>query len=116
MNTPLTNTLCRHIVIVLVSIISFTSSNAQTETLSHGSFIINMGTTNPNIIANGLKPYGLVYDLMRNYKVPVKCVINQTKLKDGADFTYCSVQYKGGTFIIPAEFRTAAVNSHISFW
>jgi Bacterial Ig domain/Secretion system C-terminal sorting domain/Bacterial cadherin-like domain len=89
---------------------------AQTETLASGSFIINMGATNPNTIANGLKPYGLVYDLMRTHKVPVKWVISQTKLKDGADFTYNGIQYKGGTFIIPAEFRTAAVNSRISFW
>lgn len=96
-------------------IISY-QATAQNETLSTGSFIINMGATNPNTIANGLKPYGLIYDLIRNYKVPVKWVISQTKLKDGTDFTYNGVQYKGGTFIIPAEFRTAAVNSRISFW
>lgn len=90
--------------------------NAQTETLSSGSFIINMGATNPNTIVNGLKPYGLMYDLMRNHKVPIKWVIGQTKLKDGADFSYNGVLYKGGTFIVPAEFRTAAVNSRISFW
>ncbi|MEI8048090.1 MAG: SprB repeat-containing protein [Bacteroidota bacterium] len=38
------------------------------------------------------------------------------KLKDGTDFTYNSVAYKGGTFIIPAAFRTAAVNSKILSW
>jgi hypothetical protein len=89
---------------------------SQTETLANGAFIINMGATNPNTIANGLKPYGLLYDVIKNYKVPVKWVINQAKIKDGADFTYNAVQYKGGTFIIPAEFRTAAVNSRISVW
>jgi hypothetical protein len=116
MNTPLTNTLYRYIVFVLVSIIIFTSAKAQTETLAPGSFIINMGATNPNTIANGLKPYGLVYDLVRNFSVPVKWVISQTKLKDGIDFTYNGVHYKGGTFITPAEFRSAAVNSRITFW
>jgi hypothetical protein len=102
--------------LVLSILLSANKGFAQTETLAPGSFIINMGATNPNTIANGLKPYGLVYDLMRTHKVPVKWVISQTKLKDGADFTYNAVQYKGGTFIIPAEFRTAAVNSRISFW
>ena len=90
--------------------------SAQTETLSTGSFIINMGATNPNTIANGLKPYGLVYDLLRNYYVPIKWVINQTKVKDGVDFIYNGVQYKGGTFIIPAEYRTATVNNRITYW
>jgi Bacterial Ig domain/Secretion system C-terminal sorting domain/Bacterial cadherin-like domain len=116
MNTPTLNTLYRYIVFVLVSLFTFTVVKAQTETLTPGSFIINMGATNPNTISNGLKPYGLIYDVMRNYKVPVKWVIGQTKIKDGADFTYNAVQYKGGTFIIPAEFRTAAVNARISFW
>src|SRR5437762_2030412 len=89
---------------------------AQSETFTAGSFIINMGATNPNTIANGLKPYGLMYDLIRNYNVPIKWVINQTKVKDGIDFTYNGVQYKGGTFIIPAEYRSAAVNSRITYW
>jgi hypothetical protein len=90
--------------------------NAQTEILSTGSFIINMGATNPNTIANGLRPYGLIYDLMKNYNVPVKWVISQTKAKDGVDFTYNGVQYSGGTFIVPAGFRSAAVNGRIIFW
>ena len=32
-------------------------------------------------IANGLKPYGLIYDLLKNYKVPVKWIINPSKSK-----------------------------------
>jgi Bacterial Ig domain/Secretion system C-terminal sorting domain len=106
----------KNFLLLAILYFSIISAQAQIETLSTGSFIINMGATNPNTIANGLKPYGLVYDLMRNHKVPVKWVINQTKLKDGADFTYNGVQYKGGTFIIPAEFRTAAVNARITSW
>jgi hypothetical protein len=89
---------------------------AQTETFSTGSFIINMGATNPNTIANGLKPYGMIYDLMKNNKVPIKWVISSTKVKDGADFTYNGVDYKGGTFIIAAEQRNAAVNAKITSW
>ena len=88
---------------------------AQVETLSTGSFIVNMGAT-PQTIANGLKPYGLVYDLVRNYSVPVRWVIAAGKVKDGVDFSYNGTQFKGGTFIIPAEYRTTAVNSRITYW
>jgi hypothetical protein len=88
---------------------------AQQETIQSGSFIINMGVT-PQTVANGLKPYGLVYDLVKNYKIPVKWVINTGKSKDGIDFTHNGVNYRGGTFIVPFEYRTPAVNSVISSW
>lgn len=87
----------------------------QTETLASGSFIVNMGV-NPQTTSNGLKPYGLIYDLTKNYQVPVKWVIDPNKAKDGADFSFNGVTYRGGTFIIPAEFRTAAVEGRISYW
>ncbi len=103
-------------VIAVSALFHTTILQAQSETLSTGAFIVNMGATNPNTIANGLKPYGLVYDLVRNYHVPVRWVISQTKIKDGPDFTYNGVAYKGGTFIIPAEYRTAAVNNRILYW
>ncbi len=89
---------------------------AQNETFNTGSFIINMGATNPGTMANSIKPYGLIYDLIRNYNVPVKMIINPSKSKDGVDFIYNAVQYKGGTFIIKAEYRSAAVNNRITFW
>jgi hypothetical protein len=85
------------------------------ETLSAGSFIVNMGIV-PQTYANGMKPYGLVYDLVRNYFVPVKWVIEPSKVKDGTDFTYNAVAYKGGPFIIPAEFISAAVAARITYW
>lgn len=87
----------------------------QSETLTSGSFIVNMGIS-PQTANNALKPYGLIYDLTKNYQVPVKWVIDPSKAKDGPDFTFNGVTYRGGTFIIPAEFRTAAVNSRISYW
>ncbi len=89
--------------------------SAATETLTTGSFIVNMGVV-PQTTGNGLKPYGMLYDLMKNYGVPIKWVISQSKAKDGTDFTYNSVNYKGGTFIIPYEFRTSTVNSRITYW
>jgi hypothetical protein len=91
------------------------SAKATTDTLRSGSFIINMGVI-PQTIGNGLKPYGLVYNLVKNHNVLVKWVINGAKSKDGIDFTHNGVQYRGGTFIIPFEFRTPAVNAVISAW
>ena len=102
--------LCQVLILVVLSL----KVNAQTnETLSTGSYIINMGVI-PQTDNNGLKPYGLIYDLLKNNSVPIKWVISQTKVKDGADFVYNGTEYKGGTFIIPAEYRTAAVNSKIT--
>src|SRR4051794_35997824 len=50
---------------------------AGNETLATGSFIIDMGKT-PQTYANGLKPYGMIYEIINTYKVPVKWVINQS--------------------------------------
>ena len=95
---------------------ALSTMSAQTsETLATGSFIVNMGVI-PQTIGNGLKPYGMVYDLVRNHEVPVKWVINTSKAKDGIDFSHGGTDYKGGTFIIPAEYRTAAVNARITYW
>lgn len=74
-----------------------------------------MGIT-PQTVANGLKPYGLIYDLMINYKVPVIWVIEPTKSKDGTDFTYGATSYKGGTFIVPSEYINSTVTSRITYW
>lgn len=88
---------------------------AATETLPAGSFIINMGVS-PQTVGNGLKPYGLIYTLLKTYKVQVKWVINPSKSKDGVDFIHNGVQYKGGTFIIEAGLRNTTIDSVISSW
>lgn len=88
---------------------------AGNEPISSGSFVINMGIT-PQTVNNGLRPYGMVYDLVQNFKVPIKWVINSSKVKDGVDFTHNGIDYKGGPFVILAEFRTAAVNARIAYW
>ncbi|MBK9461013.1 MAG: tandem-95 repeat protein [Sphingobacteriales bacterium] len=88
---------------------------AATETVPVGSFIVNMGVV-PQTVANGLKPYGMLHQLLREQNVPIKWVINPTKSKDGVDFTYNGTAFKGGPFIIYANYRTPAVNAIIASW
>ena len=88
---------------------------AQNTTIAAGSYIIDMGVT-PQTIANGLKPYGLVYELLKTHSVPVEWIINPTKAKDGVDLNYNAKDYKGGPFVIEAAYRTAAVNTSITNW
>jgi hypothetical protein len=90
-------------------------SVAQTETIPTGSFIINMGVT-PQTVNNGLKPYGLLYELFNVHRIPVTWSINPAKLKDGIDFSHNGIDYRGGPFIIRAEYRTPAVNATIATW
>ncbi|MBL7818514.1 MAG: SprB repeat-containing protein [Saprospiraceae bacterium] len=89
--------------------------SAANETLSAGAFIVNMGIV-PQTTGNALKPYGMIYDLVVNYKVPIKWVINTTKAKDGTDFTYAGTDFKGGPFIIEAVYRSTSVNARITYW
>ena len=88
---------------------------AGTETLTSGAFIINMGII-PQTYANGLKPYGMIYDLIVNYNIPIKWVINQSKSRDGVDFTYNAVNYSGGPFIIEYENISATIAARITYW
>ncbi len=88
---------------------------STTETIDSGSFIVNMGIV-PQTVGNALVPYGMVYDLIKNYNTPVKWIINDSKAKDGTDFTYNAVAYKGGPFIIPAAFITSTIKTRITFW
>jgi hypothetical protein len=98
-------------IIIMVSVRSF----AVTDTIRTGSFLINMGVT-PQTIANGLKPYGLVYVLLKNFQVPIKWAINPSKAKDGIDFIHNGITYRGGVFVIPFNLRTPAVDSVIASW
>ena len=105
-----------HLKKLIVSALSFFLilgiAKAQSTTFTKGSYIINMGLSQTE--ANALKPYGLIYDLLKNYKVPVYWVINQSKIKDGIDFTYNGVPYKGGTFIVAKGFITDAVRARFA--
>ncbi|WP_207492125.1 PKD domain-containing protein [Aridibaculum aurantiacum] len=100
----------------LLILVSFAMpANAGIELIRSGSYLVNMGVV-PQTVGNGLKPYGLVYDLLKNHNVPVKWVINPSKGKDGVDFSHNGTLYAGGTFVIPAEYRTPAVNAVLASW
>jgi uncharacterized repeat protein (TIGR01451 family) len=86
---------------------------AASEVVAPGAYIIDMGQP-IQTIANGLKPYGLIYELVVKKGIPVKWAIDPNKVRDGADFVAGSKTYRGGSFIIPAEFAAeaaATVNS-----
>ena len=104
----------RMIVFITVFIFSGFYAQAQTTTIPAGSFIVNMGVT-PQTVGNGLKPYGMLYELLQE-QCPVHWVIKSNKIKDGVDFTYNDIDYKGGPFIIEAKYRTSVVNGIISAW
>ncbi len=86
-----------------------------------GACIIDMGVV-PQTINNGLKPYGLIYDIVTNYKVPVYWAINphknftsETNKVDQIDFSLAGKDYRGGSFIIPAEYMPI-VQTVINTW
>jgi uncharacterized repeat protein (TIGR01451 family) len=72
-----------------------------------GAFVIDMGQATQTV-ANSLKPYGMVYDLMQNQHIPVDWAINPNKAVFGADFSAGGKSYSGGPFIIEAPFAAAA--------
>ena len=100
---------------LFVLLISCLNVSGSTDTIRAGSYIINMGVV-PQTIGNGLKPYGLVYDLLKNHNVSIQWVINPSKVKDGIDFSHNGISYRGGAFIISAAYRTSTVNSVIASW
>ncbi|MGE5521398.1 MAG: hypothetical protein ACM3VS_15850, partial [Candidatus Dadabacteria bacterium] len=94
-----------------------TKAQSQSITLPTGSFIVDMSAhALEKGSAGGLKQYGLVYDLIKNYNVPVYWVIGQGKQKDGVDFSYNGVDYKGGTFVIDKKYITSTADSIITVW
>jgi hypothetical protein len=96
---------------------------AANVTFAPGAYIIDMGQR-PQTAANGLKPYGLVYQLVVNNQVPVNWAINPSKITDknpivtveGVDFVLRGKSYRGGPFIISPEVITAAVTNLIEVW
>ena len=87
----------------------------SSKSFGAGAYIIDMGAE-PQTVENGLKPYGLVYQLLIVEGVPVHWAINPSKGKDEADFTAGGKSYKAGSFIIPAERVTDKVLAKLKTW
>jgi uncharacterized repeat protein (TIGR01451 family) len=88
--------------------------SSNTETMNAGAYIIDMGQATQTV-ANGLKPYGLVYELVVKRAVPVKWAISPNKTRESVDFTANSKSYSGGSFIVPAEYAAEA-KSAVDAW
>jgi uncharacterized repeat protein (TIGR01451 family) len=91
---------------------AFTISGVQT--IKAGAYIVDMGVL-PQTVGNGLKPYGLVYELVVKKGIPVKWAIDPNKVREGTDFSYGGKAYKGGPFIIDKGFATDAAAT-IASW
>lgn len=80
-----------------------------------GSYIVDMGGTFSDDAQ--LKPYGLIYDLVLNAKVPVYWVINGSKTSQtGVDLTYNGKGYISGPFVISGDDVDYNVRSMLSKW
>ena len=80
-----------------------------------GSYIVDMGNTSSDDAQ--LKPYGLIYDLVLNAKVPVYWVINGSKTSQtGVDLTYNGRNYISGPFVISGDDVDCNVRSMLSKW
>ena len=107
--------------VILLMLLNLSIASATTTvTFQPGAYIIDMGNAPGSITnGNGLKPYGLVYDLAINKQIPVAWAINPAKAKDGIDFTVPSGtgagSYRGGSFIISKEFASLAAPT-IATW
>lgn len=99
----------------LMCVLIFAGRSYSQTTFKSGTAIIDMGSASPTV-ANSLKPYGLIYALLKNNHVPVSYVVNSTKAKDGIDFVYNGKSYKGGTFIISSDYISSTVASVLTNW
>ena len=71
-----------HLVCAAVIVLAATTSLvAANVTFAPGAYIIDMGQM-PQTAANGLKPFGLIYNLVVNNEVPVAWAINPDKVTD----------------------------------
>ncbi len=86
-----------------------------------GACVIDMGIT-PQTVNNGLAPYGLIYDLVENYNIPIYWIIDNNKtfvssstIVNEKDLTITgtttrlgstpiTTDLKAGPFLIPAEY------------
>lgn len=99
--------------LLLLSLSAFGQN--KTEVLAMGSYAINMGIT-PQTRSNALKPYGLIYELLKEYPMEIKWVINPDKKKDGVDFSIGDEDFRSGSFVVPVSYITEELRLNIERW
>ncbi|MDP2175868.1 MAG: T9SS type A sorting domain-containing protein [Bacteroidota bacterium] len=102
-------------ILLIITFLFTITLMSQIMTFPRGSYIVNMGVI-PQTVGNGLKPYGLIYDLVNNYDVSVKWIIRQGKPKDSFDFIHNNVRYSGGPFLIPKQYINSTTLSRLAYW
>lgn len=115
------------ILVLTLFIIFLTFVNVQklsAEAFQRNSYIISMGEI-PQTYNNGLKPYGLLFDLVIKDEIPVYWIIKPGKQLYAEDFN-TTVQdingnikiksYSAGSFVIPAVYVNATVLNDIAYW
>jgi len=99
---------------VVITIVSYIP-DAEIDYFSAGSFILDMGVL-PRSYGSGLRPYGLVYDLVTNHNIPVTWSVRSDKEFSEVDFSHNGKDYSGGPFIIPFEYRSEVIDNVIAAW
>ena len=94
------STLFRFLLSIMLFAAVFNTANSQT-TIPAGAFIVDMCAV-PQTVANELKPYSRLCELLPN-KVPVMWCTNPLKSKEGADFANSGKFFNGSHFIIKSK-------------
>lgn len=92
-------------------------------TIPKGSYVIDMGDLTTLVTddatktgGGGLRPFGMVHELIKMYHVPVYWIVRGGKAKDAIDYTIDGRDYKGGLFVISSDFITPTVQAAINQW
>ncbi|MGY5850327.1 OmpA family protein [Salegentibacter sp. F14] len=91
------------------------NAQAGQQDFAAGAYIINMGQR-PQSHQNALKPYGLLYELLKDHEVAVKWIINPNKEKDARDFSIGEIDYRSGAFLVPVSYITPPVRKTFKAW
>ncbi|GAA4446736.1 hypothetical protein GCM10023091_40400 [Ravibacter arvi] len=71
---------------------------------------------NTSAADKGLKPYGMIHELVKFYNVPVLWVVKEGKAKDATDYVINGTAYSGSLFVISSEFLSSSVQTVINQW
>lgn len=104
------------VMLIFLVLLPFTGRGQyELQNFPAGCRIINMGSV-PQTPENALKPYGLLYELLRDFKVEIKWIINPEKEKDGVDFIADSVAFRSGAFLIPSSYINDSMEVVLQDW